>query len=57
MTPAEIAELRARRYNATVVYLHKPNSDLMVMRVKPDFPRPPHHGSRAARSSRSSPRR
>ncbi|HSQ57137.1 MAG TPA: ferredoxin--NADP reductase [Gemmata sp.] len=42
MTPEEVAELRNRRYNGTVVYLHKPNSDLMVMRVKPDFPRPQH---------------
>lgn len=42
MTPEEIAELRARRYNGTVVYLKKVHSDLMVLRVKPDFPRPPH---------------
>lgn len=42
MTPAEIAELRAKRYNGTVVYLHKIHSDLMVMRVRPDFPRPVH---------------
>ena len=42
MTPEEVADLRARRYNATVVYLHKTNPDLMVMRVKPDFPRPAH---------------
>ena len=43
MTPEEVADLRARRYNATVVYLHKTNPDLMVMRVRPDFPRPHHH--------------
>jgi ferredoxin--NADP+ reductase len=42
MTPEQIAELRQRRYNGTVVYLHKVHSDLMVMRVRPDFPRPPH---------------
>jgi ferredoxin--NADP+ reductase len=42
MTPEQIAELRQRRYNGTVVYLHKIHSDLMVMRVRPDFPRPPH---------------
>jgi ferredoxin--NADP+ reductase len=42
MSPEEIAEARARRYNATVVSLRKPNSDLMIMRVKPDFARPPH---------------
>lgn len=43
MTAEEIAELRHRRYNATVVSLTFCNSDLMVLRVKPDFPRPPHH--------------
>lgn len=42
MTPEELAELRSRRYNATVVYLQKVHSDLLVMRVKPDFPRPAH---------------
>ncbi len=42
MTPEEIAELRQRRYNGTVVYLKKLHSDLMVIRVKPDFPRPLH---------------
>ena len=42
MSPEEIAALRERRYNATVVYLEKVHSDLMVMRVKPDFPRPVH---------------
>jgi ferredoxin/flavodoxin---NADP+ reductase len=42
MTPEEVADSRARRYNGTVVFLHKIHSDLMVMRVKPDFPRPPH---------------
>jgi ferredoxin--NADP+ reductase len=42
MTPEEIAEHRQKRYNGTVVYLHKVHSDLMVMRVRPDFPRPSH---------------
>jgi ferredoxin--NADP+ reductase len=42
MTPDEIAHLRQARYNATVVYLNKVHSDLMVLRVRPDFPRPPH---------------
>jgi ferredoxin--NADP+ reductase len=42
MTPEEVAELRSRRYNGTVVYLRKIHSDLMVMRVKPDFPRQQH---------------
>ena len=36
MTPEEIADLRARKYNATVVWLRKPNPDLMVFRVRPD---------------------
>ena len=42
MTPDEITELRHKRYNGTVVHLHKVHSDLLVMRVRPDFPRPPH---------------
>jgi ferredoxin--NADP+ reductase len=42
MTPEEIDQLRRKRYNATVVYLRKANPDLMVMRVKPDFPLPQH---------------
>lgn len=43
MTAEEVADLRQRRYNATVVSLQLLNPDLMVLRVKPDFPRPPHH--------------
>ena len=31
---------RAKRYNGTVIYLHKIHSDLMILRVRPDFPRP-----------------
>ena len=42
MTPEEISQLRRTRYNATVVSLRKVHSDLMVMRVRPDFPRPVH---------------
>ena len=42
MTIEEIAELRRLRYNATVVSLRKPNPDLIIMRVRPDFPKPPH---------------
>lgn len=42
MTPDEIARLREARYNATVVSLTRIHSDLMILRVKPDFPRPPH---------------
>ena len=42
LNPEEITELRRRRYNATVEYLHKSNPDLMILRVRPDFPVPPH---------------
>jgi ferredoxin/flavodoxin---NADP+ reductase len=42
MTAEEVAELRQRRYNATVVSLKLLNPDLMVLRVKPDFTRPQH---------------
>ena len=40
MTADEIAELRQKRYNGTVVSLKKVHPDLMVIRVRPDFPRP-----------------
>jgi ferredoxin/flavodoxin---NADP+ reductase len=39
VTPEQIAEVRAARYNATVTYFEKLHTDLMVMRIKPDFPR------------------
>ena len=42
MLPEEIADARQRRYNGTVTWLRKPNPDLAIMRVTPDFPRPPH---------------
>lgn len=42
MTPEDIADLRARRYNGTALSVRKVHSDLMILRVKPDFPRPPH---------------
>lgn len=42
MLPEEIADARQRRYNGTVVWMRKPNPDLVVMRVQPDFPRQPH---------------
>ncbi len=38
MTPEQITDLRRRKYNATVVRLTKIHPDLMVMRVRPDFP-------------------
>src|SRR5438874_8918551 len=42
MTQEEIAGLRHRLYNATIVKLHLANPDLMIVRVRPDFPRPVH---------------
>jgi ferredoxin/flavodoxin---NADP+ reductase len=39
VTPEQIAEVRATRYNATVTHISKLHSDLMVLRVKPDFTR------------------
>src|SRR5438128_2407802 len=42
MTPEQILQLRTQRYNATVTHLRKPNPELMIMRVRSDFPRPVH---------------
>src|SRR4051812_30296506 len=42
MLPEEIVDARQRRYNGTLVWLRKPNPDLMVFRVRPDFPIPAH---------------
>jgi ferredoxin--NADP+ reductase len=42
MTPEEISALKREHYNAQVVYLRKKNPDLMILRVKTDFPRPIH---------------
>lgn len=42
MTPEQLVQLRRERYNATVVYLRKIHSDLMILRVRSDAPRPPH---------------
>jgi ferredoxin--NADP+ reductase len=42
MDPALAADLRRKWYNATVVWLRKAHSDLMILRVRPDSPRPPH---------------
>jgi ferredoxin--NADP+ reductase len=42
MTPEQVAELRQKSYNATAVLVHKMHSDLMAIRVRPDFPRPVH---------------
>jgi ferredoxin--NADP+ reductase len=37
MTPDQITDLRRRRYNATVVSVRRNHSDLMVLRLRPDF--------------------
>src|SRR4051794_17000539 len=42
MTPEQIAELRQNKYNATVVKLTKAHSDLMTIRIRPDFVLPAH---------------
>jgi ferredoxin--NADP+ reductase len=42
MLPEEIADARNRRYNGTVLSVAKAHSDLMIVRIKPDFPRPVH---------------
>src|SRR5262245_52331650 len=40
MAPDRIAELRREKYNATVVGLRRIHEDLIILRVRPDFPRP-----------------
>ena len=42
MTPEEIAALRLKQYNATVVRLRWAHSDLMAIRIRPDYTRPIH---------------
>ncbi len=42
MTPEEQVALRQKHYNAAVVSLRLKHEELMVLRVKPDFPVPPH---------------
>lgn len=42
MTAEQMAELRAGRYNATVVWLRKIHPDLLILRVRPDAGRLPH---------------
>jgi ferredoxin--NADP+ reductase len=42
MTAEEISDLRRQRYNATVERLVKPHPELMLIRVRPDFPKPRH---------------
>jgi ferredoxin--NADP+ reductase len=42
MAPQDSAALRQKHYNAAVVWLQTPNPDLMIVRVRPDFPVPAH---------------
>ncbi len=42
MTPEQIAELRRKHYNATVAWLKKAHSDLMMVRIRPDVALPKH---------------
>jgi len=42
MLPEEIADARQRRYNGTLVWMRKPHPELVVFRVRPDFPIPAH---------------
>lgn len=42
LSPGEVAELRKKHYNATLVELRKPNPELGIFRVRPDFPIPQH---------------
>ncbi|MFO0927478.1 MAG: ferredoxin--NADP reductase [Gemmataceae bacterium] len=42
MTDDQFTDLRKQKYNATVLHLHRVHKDLMVVRVRPDFPRPVH---------------
>jgi ferredoxin--NADP+ reductase len=42
MTPEQIADARRKQYNATVAWLKKAHSDLMVIRIRPDFSLPKH---------------
>ena len=42
MTGEQMVELRRKKYNATVAELNRPQSELMILRIRPDFPRPVH---------------
>jgi ferredoxin--NADP+ reductase len=42
MLPEQIGELRRKHYNATVAWLKKAHSDLMMVRIRPDFILPKH---------------
>jgi ferredoxin/flavodoxin---NADP+ reductase len=42
MTLDQIGQLRQKHYNATVTYLHWAQPELMILRVRPDYPLAPH---------------
>jgi ferredoxin--NADP+ reductase len=42
LDPAQIMELRKKHYNATLVHVHKPQSELAIFRVQPDYVVPRH---------------
>jgi ferredoxin--NADP+ reductase len=42
MTPEECASLRTKHYNATIVSLKRAHEDLLILRIRPDFPVPAH---------------
>ncbi len=42
MTSEELSRLRDEKYNASIVHLDRVHHDLVIMRVRPDFPRPAH---------------
>ncbi len=42
MNSEQIAEFRKQRYNATLTKIHRTHSDLMILRVTPDFKVPVH---------------
>src|SRR5436190_18002334 len=42
MDAAQVASLRQEKYNATLARLIKIHSDLFILRVRRDFPVPPH---------------
>ena len=42
MTSEELSRLRDEKYNASIVHLDRVHHDLVIMRVRPDLPRPAH---------------
>jgi ferredoxin--NADP+ reductase len=42
MSVEQIAEWRRQAYNATAVRMIRPNADLMIVRIRPDYPLPDH---------------